>query len=553
MKSYTVAGILFYIASVLPAQSSFYQYYNFSEADSLRGMLRPERTAYDVFYYNLNVEVDITNRFIQGFVDIYFEVIEDFTTLQFDLYQNMEVEGVQFEGEALHFIRRHDAVFVNFPLQRKESSKSFRVCYSGYPKTAPEPPWDGGFVWEQDKSGKPWVGIACQGEGASLWWPNKDHLTDEPDSMTIRVGVEEDLQVIANGNLRSIEQEGTQTYFEWFISYPINNYNVTLNIGNYSYFSDTYTALDGSTLALDYYVMPYQLSRAKRHFKQVPKMLACFERYFGKYPFWNDGFALVETKYLGMEHQGAIAYGNNFQRGYRGGLIPENMDWDYVILHEMAHEYFGNSISCGDYAEMWIHESFATYMEALFVECAYNYEQALQYMESQKGFIENEEPILGPLQVNWDNWEGNDYYFKGAWVLHTLRHAINDDAIWWDLLMEFYQNNALSIVNTADFVDHVNTCTGQNFSAFFEQYLYYPTIPIFTYELTEKEGQLELNYKWNANVANFDMPVLVGKAPYQMIYPTQRWQQTTFEGISEEEFEVATALFYIDTNRLGMK
>ena len=292
--------------------------------------------------------------------------------------------------------------------------------------------------------------------------------------------------------------------------------------------------------------MSYNLETAQKHFQQVHKVLACFERFFGKYPFWEDGFALIETPYLGMEHQSGIAYGNEYMRGYLGSLIPYDMNWDYIIVHETGHEYFGNSISCNDLSEMWIHESFTTYMEALFVECAYSYEDAIRYLKTQRRFILNREPILGPKDVNWEDWGGSDHYYKGAWILHTLRHIINDDAKWWDLLKGFYEANSLSNVTPQQFVDYVNTCTGRDFSTFFEQYLEYPKIPTFVYELNETKKGLRLRYKWEADATGFDMPLLVGKGePYQMIYPTTQWQEMIFEDMKANAFKVPTDLFYI--------
>ena len=534
-------------------QRDFYREYNFTEADTLRGMLRPERTCYDVTFYDLNIRVNIAERSIGGYVEMQYKVKDDFKTLQVDLFENMKLERVVQDQTELTFERKHDAVFITFPKQQKAGSKgSIRMYYSGKPQTASNPPWDGGFVWETDQNGDPWVGVACEGDGASLWWPNKDHLSDEPDSMSIRISTPRPLNCVANGNLRRIVDQGEYRRYEWFVSYPINNYNVTVNIAKYSRFSDVYTALDGDTLALDYYVLPYNVAKAKKHFAQVHKVLACYERFFDKYPFWRDGFALVETPYLGMEHQGAIAYGNKYMRGYLGGMIPRDMDWDYIIVHETGHEYFGNSISCQDLSEMWIHESFTTYMEALYVECAYNYEDAVRYLASQKPYIYNREPIVGPANVNWENWEGSDHYYKGAWILHTLRHAINDDAKWFDLLKGFYRRYAMSNITTKEFVDYVKQCTARDYAPFFEQYLYHASIPTLEYQLVPQGKDLLVRFQWKADVATFDMPVMIGKkGAYRMVQPkTGGWQETVLEQLSEAEFRVATELFYVEAEKV---
>jgi aminopeptidase N len=514
-------------------------------------MLRPERTCYDVTFYELEIKVDPERRELSGYVDIHFEAVEDFETLQIDLYQNMKISRIESEGKTLPFRRRHNAVFVTFPRQTAGSCGVFRVIYEGRPVEADNPPWDGGFVWATDGEDNPWVGVACEGDGASLWWPNKDHLSDEPDSMAIRVAVPRGLTCVANGRLRAVHDLGKWVRYDWFVSYPINNYNVTVNIARYAHIQDTFISADGDTLELDYYVLPANEAKARKHFQQVQPVLACFERFFGKYPFWNDGYALVETPFLGMEHQGAIAYGNRYMRGYLGGMIPRDMDWDYIIVHETGHEYFGNSISCGDLAEMWLHESFTTYMEALYVECTYGYEDAVRYLSSQRPFIYNQEPILGPFGVNWEDWAGNDHYYKGAWVLHTLRHVINDDAQWWDLLRKYYDKYALSIIRTSDFIDFVNAYTGRDFSSFFEQYLQYPELPVLEYSTTEKKGTLQLRCRWESPVEGFDMPLLAGRpGNWQQVHPTAGWQTFQIVGVKEKEFEIATDLFLIRTRKL---
>ena len=556
MKKILFSIIALFLIQTSFGQKDFYKNYPFTKADSLRGSLSPERICYDVTFYDLNVAVDIENRFIKGYVDIFFDVEKDFTTLQIDLYKNMKISRITCYSKTLTFKRLYDAVFVYFPEKMERgTSASIRVFYEGYPREAPNPPWDGGFVWKKDEMGSPWIGVACEGDGASLWWPNKDHLYDEPDSMAINVAVPDGLMCVSNGNLRSTKQlNNGYTRFDWFVSYPINNYDVTVNIANYAHFSDTYVAEDGDSLDLDYYVLTYNLERAKKHFRQVQKVLSCFERYVGKYPFWNDGLALVETPYLGMEHQSAVAYGNKYMRGYLGGMIPRDMDWDFIIVHELGHEWFGNSLSCTDPAEMWLHESFTTYMESLYVECAYGQEDAIRYISNQRTFIQNREPILGPKNVNWDNWASSDYYFKGAWVLHTLRHAINDDAKWWQLLRDFYDYYALSSVTTTDFIDFVNAHTGRDWSRFFEQYLEYPGIPKLLYQVEEEGDNCRVFYKWEADVEGFDMPMLIGvKGDYQRIFPlTSEVKEIVIKNTIKSELEVPTDLFYVHKKQVNL-
>ncbi len=548
MKKMITLAVACCFLSMLAAQKDFYKTYTFTQADTLRGMLRPERSCYDVTFYDLSVKVDVDKRYLSGYVDIFYKAKTDFNRLQIDLFANMQLDRIVFQNKELKFERVENAVFVTFPKQRSGTQGNFRVYYQGAPNTAQNPPWDGGFVWATDDKGNPWVGVACEGDGASLWWPCKDHLSDEPDSMSIRVEVPNGLTCVANGNLRGTYRIGEYTRYDWFVSYPINNYNVSVNIAKYAYFSSVYTAKDGQKLPLDYYVIPSNIRKAKEHFKQVEQVLACYEHYFDKYPFWKDGFALVETPYLGMEHQSAIAYGNKYMRGYLGGMVPKGQDWDYIIVHETGHEYFGNSISCNDIAEMWIHESFTTYMEALYVEYTYGYKQAVDYLMSQRQYIYNQEPILGPKDVNWDDWESSDHYYKGAWILHTLRSTMQNDEQFFALLKGFYNKHKISNIRTEDFIQYVNEATGRNYTAFFEQYLQYPQVPTLLYELKNTDTGLEMSFKWEASVAGFDMPVLAGKADaYELIYPTTQWKTVHLKGLTAKEFRVPTELFYIQT------
>ncbi len=541
------------LATTAWAQPNFWDTYTFSEADSLRGALRPERTCYDVTFYHLNLLIVPEFKSIAGYVDIHFKAVNEVRKIQIDLAANMTIDRIEYDGKGLRYERRHDAVFVFFPEPIPAGQQAFiQVTYHGQPRTARNPPWDGGFVWAQDKRGNPWVGVACEGDGASLWWPNKDHLSDEPDSVLISVEVPSSLKCIANGNLRSTENNGEFTRYNWFVSYPVNNYNVTVNIGKYAHFQDEYySPTDGDTLALDYYVLDYNEAKARAHFKQTNLILKAYEHFLGKYPYWNDGFALVETSYLGMEHQGAIAYGNRYMRGYLGGMIPRDMDWDYIIVHETGHEYFGNSVSCNDLAEMWIHESFTTYLEALYVEYRYDYASAVRYLESQRPMIRNQQPILGPKDVNWDNWDGSDHYYKGAWMLHTLRHAIHNDSLWWSLLKRFHLENINKNVRTEDFVRHVNEATGRDWAAFFQQYLVYTQPPTLLYNTEATPAGLKVRYRWQADVAGFDMPVLLGaKGAYQQVSPTTTgWQETVLTNVTEGQFAIATELHLIKVRR----
>jgi aminopeptidase N len=397
------------------------------------------------------------------------------------------------------------------------------IHYGGSPVVAKNAPWDGGFVWALDQKNRYWVGVACEGDGASLWWPNKDHLSDEPDSMLISLTVPERMMAVSNGNLREeveLERERKKRY-DWFVSYPINNYNISINVGHYTHFNDTYRSFDGEELPLDYYVIDYNEARARKQFREVHPMLRAYEHYLGKYPFWEDGFALIEAPYLGMEHQSGIAYGNRYMRGYMGGLIPDDMDWDYIIVHEAGHEYFGNAISVADHAEMWIHESFTTYLEALYVEYHMTEADARRYLMTQRRYITNEEPMLGPLDVNFTDFASSDHYYKGAWMLHTLRYVLADDPLFFGMLRSFYQDHEMSIVSTQQVIDYFSRYTERDLQPFFDQYLRHPDLPVL--ELREAGGGVE--YRLKADVSGLTMPVgvYVGDETVRLL-TTAEWQ-----------------------------
>jgi aminopeptidase N len=544
------------LSTLLMAQPTFNWEQIFTTQDSLRGALRPERTCYDVTFYDLSVKVDIEKKFITGANEIFFTAKEDFSTLQIDLFDNMTIKSITSRGQNLAFERNGNATFVKMPKQRKGSKESIVVTYEGSPIVAAQAPWDGGFVWKKDKNGKPWVGVACEGLGASCWWPNKDHLSDEPDSMSIKIAAPNELFCVSNGNLRQKKAlDDGYTQFHWFVSYPINNYNVTLNIADYVRLSDIYKAKDGSSLELEFYCLPYNVGKAEKQFKQVKPMLAAYEYYFGKYPFWRDGYCLVETDYLGMEHQGAIAYGNQYKRGYLGGNIPSDMNWDYIIIHETGHEYFGNSLSCKDHAEMWLHESFTTYMEALYVEQTMSYPDAVRYLTGQRRQIYNVNPMVGPLNVNFDAWVGSDIYYKGAWMLHTLRSTMNDDKLFFSILKQFYNKYKYGFATTQDFINEVNNSTKKDYTPFFHQYLYKAKIPTFEYHIESKRNDKEtiLHYRWRDVVDNFTLNLKVGNpTDYKIINPTQQWQKIKIKS-SSRMIDIAMQFYLIEKNKINAR
>lgn len=538
---------------VLYVLSSLGQEY--TRKDSLRGTLTSIRTCYDVTFYDLNVVVDEKEKSIKHSENIiYFTALSDFDLFQIDLASNMEILRVEFEGRALDFNREFDAVYIYFNREiRRGEANNIRVFYEGTPREAVNPPWDGGFSWKIDKNNKPWIGVSCQGLGASVWWPCKDHQSDEPDSMRIEVTARYPLEIVSNGDLRSdtlVWDEDLDSWAnvsEWFVSYPINNYNVTLNIGDYCHLSDEYVS-DNDTLRLDYYVLKYNKVKAQEHFKQVKPMLRCFENYFGRYPFWNNGYALVETPYLGMEHQSAIAYGNNFLSGYYGNTShTDGLDFDFIIVHETGHEWWGNSITTNDIADMWIHEGFCTYAEVLYVECIYGYDNMLSYVNNQRRSVRNDKPVIGAYHVNQQG--SSDMYYKGSLMLHTLRTLINNDNFWFEIIIGIHNSFRHQNIDGNDVISYINKKTNKDFSVFFNQYLNYSTIPEFEYSL-EKEGRnITLICRWNA-INNFDMPLLVNTGADDFwIYPSTEFTEIDLGSFDRSVFQIRQDLFYIDIKK----
>ena len=556
--------ITFFLFFIFISVSTFSQ--EFSRKDSLRGELTHLRTCYDVNYYDLFVIVDEKERTLErSYNKIHFTAQFDFDEFQIDLAENMEILSILFpdseemcediEPRLLEYSREHDAVFVKFPRTIKKGEQSFIVIwYTGYPREAINPPWDGGFSWKKDRNNNPWIGVSCQGLGASVWWPNKDHQSDEPDSMSITVSARYPNKIVCNGNLRSdttIWIDYFQDYFnqsEWFVSYPINNYNVTLNIGDFIHFQDKFISKK-DTLDLSYYVLSYNEEKARTHFEQVVPMLECFEQIFGRYPFWNDGFALVETPYLGMEHQSAIAYGNNYLPGYRGNLsYSGGLEFDYIIVHETGHEWWGNSVTTNDIADMWIHESFCTYSEALYVECMHGFDEMIKYVNNQKRFIRNEKPIVGCYHVN--NKGSGDMYHKGSVMLHTLRTLIEDDELWFSILRGILIEFENETIDALQVINYINEKSGKDFSVFFSQYLNHLELPEFQYKLIREGRNVTLQYRWKA-IENFDMALLVNSGSKDFwIYPNLEWKEMSLGKIDSRDFRIVEEMFLIDIKKV---
>lgn len=540
--------ILLFLISILGLSVNAQLFNNkstFTKADTLRGGLRPERTAFDMLKYNLNVEVFPKEKSISGYNEITFEVLEPQQTMQLDLFKNMQIDSIGYEGKPLKYNREYNAVFIDFekPLEKGTTHK-LQFYYHGNPIIARRPPWDGGFVFEKDDNNNPWIAVAVQGTGASLWYPNKDHLSDEPDETDIHITVPENLVAVSNGRLidETLQTNAEKKTFHWTVTHPINNYNITLNIGDYVNFKDQFQDLD-----LDYYVLSYNLEKAKSQFEQVKPMMACFYEKLGPYPFKEDSFKLIETPYLGMEHQSAVAYGNKYMNGYLGGDLSRTgygLKFDYIIIHESAHEWFGNNISVKDVADLWIHEGFTTYAESIFVECEFGKEAALDYIYGQRRAIRNTRPVLGYYGVNK---EGSfDMYYKGSNILNTLRSLVEDDELWWSSLKEFNEEFAYKTTTTEEVVEFFSKTLDKDLTAFFEQYLKYPKIPKLLIEKGKAENQIQ--FKWDVSVNEFDMPVEVKIGDdLKWIFPeAQKWK--TIKVQKDQVMSIDPKKFYVEVN-----
>jgi aminopeptidase N len=508
----------------------------------LRGEYGPFRANNDLLYYHLDVRVDPAKQEISGKNTIRFRMLKDDARIQLDLQPALGVDKILFGDVPLKFEREFGAVFVIFPETLKSGQVySVEFFYSGKPGVTGRA---GGFVFRKDPAGRPWIYTSCEMQGASVWWPNKDQWRDEVESMDLSVTIPSGLVDVSNGRLvgKNDLGDGT-TRWDWRVSYPINNYCVSLNIGQYAHFADSL-----GDLTLDFYALPENLEKAKKQFAQAKGMLSAFQHYFGEYPFKNDGYKLIEVPYSGMEHQTAVTYGNRYTNGYLGrdwtgvGINPR---FDFIIIHESAHEWFGNSISAADRSDMWIQEGWTTYLECLYVEYMYGQRDAMKYVNGYKSKVRNTRPIIGNRGENAS--PPADQYFKGALFLNTMRSVVDDDQRWWALLRGFYERFKHKNIMTEDVVRYFNRETGKNLTPMFDQYLRHAAIPVLELKFDEAKGVV--SYRWKADEPSFAMPVRVGsKDNWQLIHATTDWQDTK-TSLKKDQFEVATDLYYVGVSK----
>jgi aminopeptidase N len=513
-----------------------------THADILRGEYGPYRANNDLLSYHLDVRVDPEKKYLSGKNSVRFKMLKDDTRIQLDLHSALNVDKILLGATPLKYERDSGAVFIDFP-ETLRAGREYTVdfYYSGNPV---ETARFGGITFKKDPSGHPWVNTACEDIGASVWWPNKDQWRDEVENMQISVSIPDDLVDVSNGKFLGKTGLGDgYTRWDWLVQYPINSYDVSLNIGNYQHFSDKL-----GDLPLDFYALPEDLDKAKTQFAQAKGMLEAYQHYFGEYPFIKDGYKLIEVPYSGMEHQSAVTYGNHFKNGYL------ERDWtgvgistrfDFIIIHESAHEWFGNSITAQDRSDMWIHEGWATYLECLYVEYMYGKEDGLKYTNAYKTKVQNRQPIITQRGIN--GTPPQDEYFKGALFINTLRSIVNDDDRWFKLIHDFYQHFKYQNIMTEDIVAYFNQQTGMNFTPVFDQYLRHIALPTLELKFQPEDGTV--SYRWKVDEPAFAMPIRVGKKDsWQTIRPTTEWK-TMPTKLSKDDFDVATDLYFVNVSK----
>lgn len=530
----------------------------FTRQDTLRGSITAQRAWWNVLHYNINIDVNIEKKEISGYNQLTFDVVQPGKNkvMQIDLQNPMIIEKITNGKTTYPFKREGNVYWIdfgerNFHTTKGKSQNSIYIYFKGKPKKAINPPWDGGWIWTKDAKGRPWITVACQGLGASVWYPCKDHQGDEPEEgASINVTVPSDLVAVANGREGppGEERNGKKNY-SWRVASPINNYNIVPYIGHYVKFSEVYKG-EKDLLSCDYWVLDYDLEKAKKQFgRDVKRMLKAFEYWFGPYPFYEDGYKLVESPHLGMEHQSAVAYGNRFLDGYLGMDLSGSgwgKKWDYIIIHESGHEWFANNITTNDIADIWIHEGFTMYSEVLFTEYYYGKKAADEYCLGIRNNIANDIPLIGPYGVNQEG--SGDMYNKGANLLHTIRQVINDDELFRTILRGLNKDFYHKTVDSKDVEEYFSKKSGKDLSKIFDQYLRTTNIPILEYKLSEKA----ITYRWTNCIDGFNLPLKIkGQKTEIGLSPTTNWQTTKLESVGSLSAPEFDNLLYITTKQLS--
>ncbi len=536
----------------------------FTHADTLRGTYGPSRDWWDVLKYDLHVKFNINDSTISGYNTIQFQALKKGDVMQIDLQEPLVLDSIEYSISTKSkagktktslngtlgkndFKKDGNAYFFTISNYELRTINSLTVFYHGKPRIAKRPPWDGGLIWKKDRNNNPWVSIACQGLGASVWYPCKDHQADEPDSAEMYITVPDSLMCVGNGRFRGKinNGDGTATY-DWAVVNPINNYCIIPYIGKYAHFSEVYKGEKGD-LDMDYWVLEYNLEKAKKQFTDATRMMKAFEHWFGPYPFYEDGYKLVEAPHLGMEHQSATAYGNGYQNGYLGRDLSGSgwgLKWDFIIVHESGHEWFANNITSKDIADMWIHEGFANYSETLFTDYFYGKEAGNAYVIGTRKNIQNDIPIIGPYNVNQEG--SSDMYYKSGNMLHAIRQVINDDEKFRMILRGLNKTFYHQTVTTKQIEDYINKHSKIDFSKVFDQYLRTTQIPVLEYKI---EGH-KLSYRYTNCVIGFNLPLKIIFKTEQWIKPTEEWKSLDLYPEGDTKFSVDPN-FYIKTKKIA--
>lgn len=519
----------------------------FTKADKLRGSITKERAWWNLTHYDLKVEVQPDKKFIKGSNTISYTVLESQKKMQIDLQPPMKIDKIIQNGKKVSFSSNGNAHFLKLKQKQKKGNEyELTIYFSGKPPEAKNAPWDGGFTWKKDSNGKHFIATSNQGIGASIWWPNKDHYYDEPENgVTMSVTAPKDLMDVSNGRLTKMIDNGATKTWVWDVVNPINNYGVNINIGDYVHFGEKFEGLKGE-LDMDYYVLRENEEKAKEQFLQAPLMMQAFEYWFGPYPFYEDSFKLVEAPYLGMEHQSSVTYGNKYQNGYLGKDLSDTgwgLRFDFIIIHESGHEWFANSITHIDVADMWIHEGFTAYSENLYLNYHFSDEAASEYVIGTRRLIQNDRPIIGTYNVN--NEGSSDMYYKGANILHTLRQLVNDDKKWRTILKGLNKDFYHQTVSSKQVEEYISEKSEIDLVPFWNQYLRTIKVPKLEYKVENNS----LEFRYINTVENFEMPVIVlinGKEEW--VTPTSEWQ--TKEFLSDIKSAVIKLDFYIETEQV---
>lgn len=555
MKAKVLFIILMLLTQVINSQNNPE---TFTLADTLRGTITPEREWWDVLRYDIIVEPEFESKTIIGSNTIRYKTVKENHPLfmQIDLQEPLKIDSIILNNQKrLSFNREGNAWFVETEKSSLNSINEVAIYYKGKPREAIRAPWDGGWTFTKDSLGRPWMTVTSQGLGASVWYPNKDHQSDEPnDGASLTMIVPNDLVAVANGRLQEkMAVSNNKTSYTWAVENPINNYNIIPYIGNYVNFSEKYLGLKGE-LDLVYWVLDYNLEKAKKYLPaEVHNTLDSFEYWFGPYPFYEDGYKLIETEHLGMEHQSAVAYGNHFKPGYRGKDLSETgwgLKWDFIVVHETGHEWFGNNISTNDLADMYIHESFTNYSETLFVESMFGKEAANEYNYGIRSGIQNQQPII-PSSYGVNAQGSRDMYPKGGNMLHSIRHSINNDKLFRNILAGLNFTFYHQTVDGSEIQNYISKKADYDFNKVFEQYLTSTQIPEL--QLYLNEDYMEVSYKWENVVEGFNlMLVLKNEEESLKIIPSQTWQKMKVTNAQRKLLEPSyiEKMYYIAVKKL---